>query len=439
MNPTRLPSITPVLPPLRPGQSHYRYTILGLLFFASVINYIDRQIIGLLKPTLEKQFHWSEQDYATIVFWFQALYAIGYLLAGRFVDRVGAKVGYGVAVLFWSLASIAHGFVGSTFGFTAVRGALGFAEAGSFPSAIKSIAEWFPAKERSLATGIMVSGNTIGPIMAPFLVLWLATRYSWQASFIITGALGLLWVLAWYFLYSRPQNQARLSASELAYIEEGQDQTEGEAAVPLSRLLRLKATWGFAWATFLTDPVWWFYLFWLPSYLTSQGMSKTEIVWPLSVVYAETATLSIAGGWLSSLFLRWGWTLNRSRKTTLIICVLLAFQVVLIRYSSGIWMSVGIIALAAAAHTVWKSILLTSVADQFPRRVVSSVAGVGGFCGAIGGMLVAKGVGILLDHYKADGQLNSGYNLIFACCGCAYVLGLIGFHFLSPRLQKVVI
>lgn len=424
------------LAPPKQGTS-YRYTILGLLFLASVINYIDRQVIGLLKPMLEKQFHWSEQDYASIVFWFQALYAVGYLLAGRFVDRVGAKVGYGIAVALWSAAAIAHGFVTSTLGFTVARGALGFTEAGSFPSAIKSIAEWFPAKERSLATGIMVSGNTVGPILAPFLVLGTAVRYGWQASFIITGLLGLLWLVAWYFFYSKPEKQARLSATELTYIQAGQDQAEAKTTVPLARLLGCKETWGFAWATFLTDPVWWFYLFWLPAYLTSQGMTKAEIIAPLTVVYAVTATLSVAGGWLSSLFLRWGWTLNRSRKTTLGLCVLLAFQVVLIRFSTSVWMSVGIIALAAAAHTVWKSILLTSVADQFPRRVVSSVAGIGGFCGAVGGMLVAKGVGILLDHYKAAGQLDAGYNLLFACCGCAYVLGLLGFHLLSPRLRQV--
>jgi MFS transporter, ACS family, hexuronate transporter len=246
-------------------KGNYRYTILGLLFLASTINYIDRQIIGLLKPTLEKEFNWTEQDYANIVFWFQAMYAVGYMLSGRFVDRVGAKIGYGIAVLLWSLAAMAHAFAKSIFGFNVVRGALGFAEGGNFPAAIKSIAEWFPVKERSLASGIMISGTTVGPILAPGIVLWIADGYGWQMSFIITGAIGLAWLVAWYFLYSKPEQNKYVNASEVVYINAGAIE-ETKEKVPLKTLLSKKQTWGFFLATFLTDPVWWFYLFWLPSF-----------------------------------------------------------------------------------------------------------------------------------------------------------------------------
>jgi MFS transporter, ACS family, hexuronate transporter len=420
-------------------KSNYRYTVLGLLFLATTINYIDRQIIGLLKPTLEKEFHWTEKDYANIVFWFQVMYAVGYLLAGRFVDKVGAKIGYGIAVLLWSIAAIAHGFVKSTTGFNVVRGALGFSEGGNFPAAIKSIAEWFPVKERSFASGFMISGTTVGPILAPGIVLWLANSYSWQASFIITGALGLIWLVAWYFLYDKPEKRKQVNKEELNYINDGIAVVTENSKVPLKRLLNRKATWGFFIATFLTDPVWWFYLFWLPSFLTSNGMDKSEIAFPLTIVYAVTAVLSIAGGWLSSYFIKKGWTVNNSRKITMLICVCMALPVMLIRFSNNIWLSVMIIAVAAAAQTIWKGVLLTAVADQFPKKAVSSVAGIGGLGGAVGGMLAAKAVGILLDYYKADNNIQAGYNFIFIVCGLAYIVAIGLFHMLSPQLKKVEI
>ena len=421
-------------------QGKYRYTILGLLFLATTINYIDRQIIGLLKPILEKEFQWTEQDYAGIVFWFQVMYAVGYLLAGRFVDKVGAKIGYSIAVLLWSIAAMAHALVKTTFGFNVARGALGFAEGGNFPAAIKSIAEWFPVKERSFASGVMISGTTVGPILEPGLVLWLANNFGWQMSFIITGGLGLLWIIAWYFLYSKPEQNKRVSPEELTYIQSDSGITTAQSengVVPMKVLLSKKPTWGFLWATFLTDPVWWFYLFWLPSYLTSSGMSKTEIVFPLTVVYAVTAALSIAGGWLSSYFIKRGWTVNSSRKTTMLICVCLALPVILIRFSNDMWLSIMIIAVAAAAQTVWKGILLTTVADQFPKKAVSSVSGIGGLGGAVGGMLAALGVGLLLDAYKADNNIQAGYNLLFVFCGLLYIIAIALFHFLSPKLKRV--
>lgn len=415
---------------------NYRYTILGLIFLATVINYIDRQIIGLLKPTLEKEFSWAEQDYANIVFWFQVMYAIGYLLAGRFVDKVGAKIGYGISVFLWSMAAAGHAFVRSTLGFNFMRGALGFAEGGNFPSAIKSIAEWFPAKERSLASGIMISGTTVGPILAPGVVLWLAESYSWQTSFIVTGGLGGIWLIAWYLLYDRPESHPRVSPKELDYIRDGLTEPLNNK-VPFGTLLSKKATWGFLGATFLTDPVWWFYLFWLPSFLTANGMSKDDIALPLTVVYTVTAVLSISGGWLSSFFIGQGYSVNVSRKVTMGIAVTMALPVMLIRFSDNVWLSVMIIAVAAAGQTIWKGILLTTVADQFPKKAVSSVSGIGGLGGAVGGMLAAQGVGVLLDNYKAGSGLQSGYDMIFVFCGLAYVLAFTFFHSLSPQLRKV--
>lgn len=419
-------------------KTNYRYTILGLLFLANVINYIDRQAIGLLKPILETDFHWTEKDYGNIIFWFNAIYAIGYVIAGRFVDNVGAKVGYGVAVFIWSVAAMAHALARSITGFIMARGTLGFAEGGNFPAVIKSIAEWFPIKERSFASGFMISGTTVGPIVAPFVVLWLANQYSWQTSFVVTGALGILWAVAWYFLYDKPAKSKFVNQQELAYIHSDSIVEAGpNNKIPVSSLITKKSTWGFFIATFLTDPVWWFYLFWLPSYLTANGMSKGKIALPVTIVYAVAAVLSIAGGWLSSYFIKRGWTVNSSRKSVMLICVCLALSVIFIRFSNDIWLSVLIIAVAAAAQTIWKGVLLTTVADQFPKKAVSTVAGIGGLGGAVGGMLAAKAVGILLDNYKAGNNIQAGYNLLFLLCGLAYLVALSSFHFLSPQLKKV--
>lgn len=419
-------------------KTNYRYTILGLLFLANIINYIDRQAIGLLKPILETEFHWTEKDYGNIIFWFNAIYAIGYVIAGRFVDNVGAKIGYGVAVFIWSIAAMAHALAKSITGFIMARGTLGFAEGGNFPAVIKSIAEWFPVKERSFASGFMISGTTVGPIIAPFVVLWLANHYGWQISFVVTGSLGILWVIAWYFLYDKPEKSKFVNQQELAYIHSDNVAEPGlKNKASLKSLLNKKPTWGFFIAAFLTDPVWWFYLFWLPSYLTANGMSKEEIALPVTIVYAVAAVLSIAGGWLSSYFIKKGWTINNSRKLVMLICVSLALTVIPIRFSNDIWLSVMIIAVAAAAQTIWKGVLLTTVADQFPKKAVSTVAGIGGLGGAVGGMLAAKGVGILLDNYKVDNNIQAGYNLLFLLCGLAYIVALAAFHFLSPQLKKV--
>ncbi len=418
--------------------NNYRYTVMGLLFLATTINYIDRQIIGLLKPILEVEFKWTEKDYADIVFWFQFMYAIGFVLSGRFIDKVGAKIGYALAVFTWSIAAMLHGFAKTTAGFIGVRGALGFAEAASFPASIKAIAEWFPVKERSLASGIMVSGCTVGPLVAPAGVLWIANNHSWQMAFFVTGALGLVWVVAWHFLYSKPKQSKWVNKEELALINADQPiVTEEPVKVPIAELLSKRATVGYFLANFLTDAIFWFYLFWLPSYLTSSGLSKTEIAFPITIVYAVTALLSISGGWLSSFYIKKGWTVNNSRKTTMFICVALVLPVMLIRFSNDIWISVLIIAIAAGAQTVWKGVLLTTVSDQFPKSVVGTVSGIGGLGGAAGGMLAAKGVGVLLNGYKLANNLPGGYSVIFVCCGTAFLSATVLFHLLSPKLEKV--
>ncbi len=418
----------------------FRWTVVGLLFFATTINYIDRQIISLLKPMLEKDFNWSESDYGTIVVWFQVAYALGYLLAGRFVDTVGAKVGYGLSVLLWSLVAMGHALARSTMGFSVARGLLGFTEAGNFPAAMKAIAEWFPASERSTATGIMLAGTTVGPIMAPAVVPWLAVTYGWQTAFVVTGAIGLVWLVLWYLFYEKPERQTRLQPAERAYINEGrQEVLPGDAPeekVPYRVLFAQKATWSFLMAKLLTDPIWWFYLFWLPSYLTNHGLSMTEIALPIMLVYSITAALSVVGGLLGAYFLRIGWNVTKGRNATLLICMLFALPIMLIRYSDNIWLSVVIIALAASAQTVWMGTLLTKVTDQFPRQAVSSVIGIGGMAGALGGIVFAKVVGSLLDMYKSNHNLEGGYNLLFVVCGLAYIISFLIIQLLSPNRKK---
>ena len=419
----------------------YRYTILGLLFLATTINYIDRQIIGLLKPILEKEFQWSEKDYANLVFWYQVMYAIGYLLAGRFIDKVGARIGYGLAVLFWSISAMGHALARSTLGFVVARASLGFTEGGNLPAAIKSIAEWFPTRERSFASGFMISGTTVGPVLAPVIVLWLANKFNWQVSFIVTGSLGLIWLVAWYIFYDKPAQSKWLGTEELQFIEQDKrsDDENGTTKTSWTSLLLKKQVWGYFGATMLTDPVWWFYLFWLPSYLTSNGMKTTEIAYPLTIVYLVAAVISILGGWVSSYLIGLGWSLNRSRKTVMITSICIALSVWLIPFSRSIWLSVMIVALVAGAQTIWKGVLLTTVADQFPKKAVSSVSGIGGLGGAVGGMLAAKGVGTLLDSYKLSGNINTGYDLIFLLCGMTYIIAFSWFHFCSPKLKWVTV
>ena len=414
----------------------YRWNIVVLLFFATTINYLDRQVFGLLKPILEKEFHWTESDYSNIVIFFQATYALGLIFVGRFIDTVGTRLGYSISVLFWTVAAMAHAFAKSTFGFSMARAALGLGEAGNYPAAIKTVAEWFPKKERAFATGIFNSGSTIGAIIAPASVPFIAIRYGWEWAFIITGAMGFIWLFFWWRIYEEPAKHKKLSSSELDYINSN-DETQSKENIPWLSLLKVKATWGFAIGKFLTDAVWYFYLFWLPSYLTNQGLTMSKISVPIIIVYTLASLGSIGGGWLSSKLIEMGLSVNKSRKSAMFVFALMAFQVIWINYSNDLWLSIFVISLAAAAHTGWSANIFTMVSDQFPKSAISTVVGIGSMAGAVGGILFAKGTGLLLDHFKGLNNLQAGYNILFMVCSLAYFISLLIIHVLSPRSEAI--
>lgn len=413
---------------------NYRWRIVALLFFATTINYLDRQVIGLLKPLLEKEFNWSEIDYSNIVVWFQFAYAFGLLAFGSFVDKVGTKLGYIVSIVIWSLAAIGHAFSRSTAGFAAARAALGLGEAGNFPAAIKTTAEWFPKKERALATGIFNSGTNIGAVVAPACVPWLAIHYGWQEAFIITGAIGFIWLICWWIYYEVPAKQKKLSKAEFDYIH-SDNEIEEKSKVPWLKLLTYKQTWAFAVGKFLTDPIWWFYLFWLPSYLSNYKLDLSKLGLPLIIIYTMTTIGSIGGGWLSSRFIKKGWSINKSRKTAMLIFALCVLPVLFVQTINNLYVTVVLISLAAAAHQAWSANIFTTASDMFPKKAVSSVIGIGGMAGAIGGMLFAKIVGYILDHFKALGHITSGYFIVFIICGSAYLIALLIFHLMVPKME----
>jgi ACS family hexuronate transporter-like MFS transporter len=406
-----------------------RWVIVGLLFAATAINYVDRQMIGLLKPTLEGEFHWSEVTYAGIVFWFQLAYAAGYLFFGNFVDRVGARFGYAVAFTIWTAAHMLHGAVRSAFGFAAVRFLLGLGESGNFPSGLKAVVEWFPKKERAFATGLFNAGSNVGAIVTPLIVPAITLAYGWRAAFVITGAGSLVWLVAWVALYRRPRESRALSAAELAYIES--DPADPETKLPWRRVIARRETWAFAIGKFLTDPVWWMFLFWLPDFLDKRhGLDLKTFGPPLVVVYVVSDLGSIAGGWLSSRLIHKGWSINRARKTTMLICALAVTPIFAAQYVDSLWAAVAIISLATAAHQAWSANLYTLPSDMFPRKAVGSVIGIGGTAGAVGGMIFSLYVGQVLERVGT-------YTPIFLVCGTLYLSALLIIHLLSPRLEPV--
>jgi len=412
--------------------SRYRWQICALLFFATTINYLDRQVLGLLKPLLEQQFHWSETDYSYLVIVFQASYAIGLLVFGTLIDRLGTKLGYALCILVWSLAAIGHAAAHSTLSFLFMRALLGLGESGNFPAAIKAVSEWFPRKERALAVGILTSGTSVGAILAPACVPWLAATYGWEAAFIVTGLTGFVWLLFWQWLYRTPDKHARISLAELAHINEG-DPPETQEKVKWRTLLRLRATWVFVTGKFLTDPIWWFMLFWLPSYFSSRfDLDLKHLGLPLMVVYCATSIGSIFGGWLSSRLIGAGWSTRKARDTAMLVMALLVLPIALASYIDTMWVMVALLSLAAAAHQGWSANLFTTVADNFPKAQVASVMGIGGTAGSVGGMIFPLIVGLVLEHYKALEQLNLGYNLIFIACAIAYLAAWVLMRLLAP-------
>jgi len=397
-----------------------------MLLAATTINYVDRQVLSVLAPFLQERFSWSEQQYSNIVFAFQTAYAIGLLCAGAVIDRLGTRIGYALAIGIWSLAAMSHALAASVLGFAMARFALGIGESGSFPAAIKTVAEWFPQRERALATGIFNSGSNIGAILAPLLVPVVTAAFGWQAAFLFTSVLSAAWLIGWLATYRTPDRQPRLSAAERDYIGHEPPATR---RVPWLSLLRHRQAWAFLVGKFMTDPIWWFFLFWLPKFLHSQyDLSLLELGPPLIAIYVCADAGSIGGGWLGGRLLRNGWSVNRARKTAMLLCALAVVPVLFATRAHHMWVAVGIIGLATAGHQGWSANLYTLTSDLFPRAAVGSVVGVGSFAGAVGGMLIAKLVGFLLG-------VTGSYVPVFLLASSAYLLALLLVHLLAPRMQ----
>ena len=410
---------------------HLRWYICGLLFFATTVNYIDRQVLGLLKPVLEKDLGWSEANFGWIVFAFQLSYALMMPVAGRMMDWMGTRVGYLLAVIVWSIAAMGHALARNAVDFGIARFALGFGESANFPAAIKTIADWFPRNERALATGVFNSGTNIGAIVAPLAVPYLAVHFGWRSAFIMTGAIGFVWVVLWFFLFRQPREHSMLSQQELALIEAGREE-ESVAKVPFSMLLTSRPAWAFFIGKFLTDPVWWFYLYWLPGFLNrAYGVDLSHLGLPLIVVYQASTIGSIGGGWLSSALLKRGWTLDRARKGAMLICAIAVTSVIFVYKAGGnMWLAIALVSIAAAAHQGWSANLFTFASDMFPRGAVGAVVGMGGLGGAIGGLLVAPAIGYWLDwSHKA-------YGPVFVIAGMMYLLALGIIQLLVPKLEQ---
>lgn len=405
----------------------YRWRICALLLAATTINYIDRQVLGVLAPELQKIFEWSEVQYGYIITCFQAAYAIGLVTAGAVIDRLGTRLGYALAIAVWSLAAMSHALVGSVAGFALARFALGLGEAGNFPAAIKTVAEWFPRRERAFATGIFNSGSNIGAIVAPLTVPIIAVTFGWQAAFLFTGVLSAAWLTTWLISYRPPEQHPKLKASELALIRS--DPPEATERVPWARLLKYRQTWAFVIGKFMTDPIWWFFLFWLPKYLHSEyGLTLLGLGAPLVAIYVLADVGSIAGGWVAGRFIKMGWSVNRARKTAMLICGLCVVPVVFVSQVQNVWAAVALIGLATAGHQGWSANIFTLPSDMFPRRTVASVVGIGGFGGAVGGMMIATFTGFLLEA-------TGSYVPVFMMAATAYLLALGVIHFLVPKLE----
>jgi ACS family hexuronate transporter-like MFS transporter len=433
-----------------PAIGRYRWVICGLLFLAATINYIDRQVLGILKPTLQAEFGWSEIDYADIVFAFQLAYAVGLLLAGRVIDWLGARTGFAVFIVVWSLAAIAHaeapafggaaaaalalvglGYSASVAGFMTARFALGLGEGGNFPASIKVVAEWFPRRERALSTGLFNSGTNVGAIVTPMVVPFIALTWGWYWAFVATGAIGFLWLALWLPLYAQPEAHPRVRPAELALIRS--DPPEPTVHVPWKRLLRYRQTWAFAIGKFMTDPIWWLYLFWIPDFLNrNYGIDLRTVGPPLIAIYLIADVGSIGGGWLSSALIKRGWTVNAGRKTAMFVCALAVTPIALASTASHLWVAVALVGLAAAAHQGWSANLFTLVSDTFPRQAVGSVVGFGGMAGAVGGMLIAKLTGYILDT-------TGSYVPVFLIASSTYLIALAIIHLLVPKLKPAAI
>jgi len=395
--------------------SSYRWTICALLFVATTINYIDRQVLGILAPTLQRELQWTESDYGDIVSWFSFAYAFGFLIAGRVIDWIGVRRGLAAAVVAWSVAAMAHALAKTAAGFSIARAMLGVSESAIFPGSIKAIAEWFPQKERALATGIFNAGTNTGAILTPLLVPWIALTWGWQAAFVVTGALGFFWLLLWIPLYRNPP---------------AGDATLARSKVPWVSLFRHRQTWAFIVGKLMADPIWWFYLYWLPKFLDAKyDVKLAQVAAPIIVVYLIADVGSVGGGWISSALIKRGWTVNRARKATMLAMALTIVPTAFVSRAPSMWAAVLIVGVAAAAHQAWSANVYTLASDMFPKFAVGSVVGIGAFAGAMGGVVFQRVTGRVLQANGSD------YTPIFVVCGLAYVMAWTIIHLLAPRLE----
>lgn len=441
----------------------YRWTICALLFFATTVNYLDRQVLSLLKPSLEEKFGWSNSQYADIAAVFQFTYAISMLFAGRIIDKLGTKKGFAWAISIWSIGAVIHalaipigegmvavlGWAGivavpvSVLGFMFGRAVLAFGEAGNFPGAIKATAEYFPKKERSFATGIFNSGANVGAILAPLTVPWIAKHWGWEAAFVIIGGVGFLWLFFWLVFYDKPEEQKRLSKAELDYINSDDAEeniVETKEKVAWGKLLGYKQTWAFAFGKFMTDGVWWFFLFWLPAYLKDgYGITGTGIMLPLAVLYSLTMFGSIGGGWFPMYFINKGYKPYDGRMKAMLMIAFIPLVVLAAQPlgETSYWLPVILIGIGASAHQAWSANIFTTVSDMFPKKATASVVGIGGMAGGIGGVLITKVGGALFDHYKALGHIETGYTIMFAFCAVAYLIAWAVMKSLVPKYKPI--
>jgi MFS transporter, ACS family, hexuronate transporter len=425
---------------------NYRWTICALVFFATTVNYLDRQVISLLKSVLSDELKWDDGDYANIEIAFKLFYSFGMLIAGRVVDKLGTKKGYAMATGLWSLAAVGHALANSAFGFMIARAFLGVTEAGNFPAAIKSTAEWFPKKERALATGIFNSGTNIGAIVAPLTVPFIAAAWGWQWAFILTGLIGFIWLILWQKHYTSPKDSKKLSQAEFDYIHSDKEDENIEKVVENEKvswfkLLTFRQTWAFAIGKFLTDPVWWFYLFWLPDFLQSEyKLTLTEIAIPTAVVYMISTIGSVGGGYLPMAFINRNMPAFKARKTSMFIFALCVLPVVLSQYAGRInmWLAVLVIGIAASAHQAWSANIFTTVSDMFPKKATASVTGIGGMMGGLGGILLTWAVQKnMFVYYRSINQIETAYFIMFLICGGAYLLAWLIMHLLVPKMKKI--
>ncbi len=426
---------------------NFRWTICALLFFATTVNYLDRAVISLLKSDLTKEFSWDDGDYANIEIAFKISYAIGLLISGRLIDKLGTKMGYFWATALWSVSAVCHAFANSTLGFGVVRAALGLSESGNFPAAIKTTAEWFPKKERAFATGIFNSGANIGAIIAPLTVPFIAVAWGWKWAFIITGSVGFIWLILWLAIYEIPARQKRVTQAELDYINSDMDEKDKadklkeNTKVSWFSLLRFKQTWAFSVGKFLTDPIWWFYLFWLPDFLESQyGLKGTGIALPVALVYTISTFGSVFGGYLPKKLIDKNWPVFKARKTSMLIYAIAVIPIVFAQVLGNInmWLAVLIIGLATSAHQAWSANIFTTVSDMFPKKAVGSITGIGGMFGSIGSVLLSWLVQKkMFMHYRAIDQIETAYYIMFFVCGVAYLLAWCIMHLLVPRMKQV--